>query len=145
MGVTPIDLMISGKISSVPLASLPATAFDYRLGRNFKIEWLPIYFESGAVAAQASPESASSRRPTAGASVPVIFPGGDGAICTVTYVRDDKFWACGHGILRENSLVERVVSYPSYRTEIARTERSAKNSFKLFSKNLEFFGGIIKN
>ncbi|MEK9180114.1 MAG: hypothetical protein AAB897_01750 [Patescibacteria group bacterium] len=141
MGVTPIEMMIAG--TGTPLTELPRTLKIENFG-EFGIRWLPIYLDQQKLRASAAVGATpASRRPVQGDSVTVHFPSGGGGICTVTYVHDDRFWACGHSILRENG--EKSVAFPSYRTQITITVYSAESSYKMYDRDLEFFGTITRN
>lgn len=145
MGVTPIEVMISGQVAAAlkNKLELPSVIRDSKLGL-LRITWLPIYLDRQSLVSADGQKAQTSRRPEPGDSVTVVFPGSGGGICTVTYVRGDRYWACGHGILR-GSYGEQQTAFQSYRTRITMTLFSAKDSYKLFDRNLEFFGTIVKN
>ena len=145
MGVTPIEAMIDGATPTRTRRTntLPTIIMDAHYG-TLKIRWLPITFDKMELSSMTDKDGQPIvRRPKAGDSVTVMLSPSQGAICTVTYVTENRFWACGHSILESSD--EQVVSFQSYRTQITITLFSAHDSYKMFSGNLELFGKITKN
>lgn len=147
MGVTPIKAMIADKNSASPRSALPLFLHDTRFGQ-LKIEWLPVRL-SNFSAGENPEEKREFRKPEPGDSVTMMFSEGAsniGALCTVTYVRDNRFWACGHQIVDNPAAFgENPLFLPSYRTKMAITLFSGEFSYKLAAENLEYFGTIVRD
>lgn len=105
---------------------------------------LTLAISQAAVATQTQSAATKNeyRKPVPGDSITAMLS--DGSYQTpltgaVTYVKGNNFWAMGHPVLSGDG----KVGLPAYRSEIAFTSISEKESFKLFQRRLERFGAIV--
>ncbi len=80
------------------------------------------------------------KRPVPGDAVTMMLVDGDiklGGTCTVTYVKGDKFWACGHPILMDGP-----VTVPARHSAIATSYKSPANAHKMVGDQYESAGYI---
>lgn len=85
-------------------------------------------------------ENQKLRRPKPGEAITMMLADGDvklGATCTVTYVIEDKFWACGHPVLMEGRMVA-----PAKLASIAAPFKGPFEAFKLVQGQHDVVGYI---
>ncbi|GEM_PF-2527205 len=105
-----------------------------------EVEVLQPTFSLSAKPAAAPEDSNVIRRPRPGDAVTMMLADGDlslGGTCTVTYVTETKFWACGHPILMDGPLVA-----PARMASIATSYKGPFNAFKMVGDQHESAGYI---
>jgi hypothetical protein len=104
------------------------------------IELLQPMFTTAFSSGTAKSGNGQVRRPKPGEAVTMMLADGDvklGATCTVTYVTEDKFWACGHPILMDGEMVA-----PAKLASIAAPFKGPFDAFKLVQDQHDVVGYI---
>lgn len=89
---------------------------------------------------QSGKKSYSLQKPKPGDAVTMMMVDGDislGATCTVTYVTENKFWACGHPILMDGQIIA-----PARISSIATSYKGPFKAFKMVGEHLASAGYI---
>lgn len=79
-------------------------------------------------------------RPKPGEAITILLAEGDyniGTTCTVTYVKGNKFWACGHPLNGGGK-----VALPAFKSEIATSFKSPIEGFLLIAGTKDYVGFI---
>jgi hypothetical protein len=137
-GVTPIKAMLDQEKLNLHTAKQNGSEIKKYCGYEIKpldLQITPLNNRGGS-----NSRIEKLRRPKPGEAVAIVLVNGDyefAATCTVTYVKGDNFWTCGHPLLNEGKTL-----IPAYKGKIATTFMSPLNAFKLAEKHQELFGFI---